>query len=597
LIQRQQATLMTDATTSPVTAALTAAEQAILQGEFAAAIKLYRAILEIDPHHPVAEPVLYKLLECTDQVGVPGMEPDEPPPSQINALHHLLQSRSVENLATAEQACQELLQTYPHSDTILNTLGSVHYWQGQLVQAIHAFDMAIRIAPEHVDYYNNRGATYNSLGRFVQAIADFDRAIELQPDLADAYGNRGISFNATGQFARAKNDYEKAITLQPDFAEAYVNQGVLLRNLGNFDNAMANYTQALKLKPALATAHYSLAMLKQFIPGDPQIQTMEQLFENRNLAEEDRVCLGFGLAKALEDVGQYDRSFACLQEANRLQKQRLGYQIDRHQREFDFFKRLHTAALQSEAITIRSQDTVRPVLVVGMPRSGTTLAEQILDSHSRVHGAGELMTLEQLIQPALASCFEDQQRANIRPLSQQEYRALHDEYLAALTALAVPEPIIVDKMPLNFRYLGFFLTAFPEAKIVHCNRDARAACWSNYKTLFPFGGNNFSYNLNDIAEFYHLYQDLMAFWRDHYPDQIYDLNYERLTENQEAETRQLLAHCDLAWEPQCLDFHLSKRPVATASSYQVRQQLFQGSSQAWRKYETHLTPLLKSLGS
>ena len=587
---------MPDTTSSPIDTALAIAEQAILQGEFATAVVLYQAILDIDPYHPVAEPVLYKLLECTGQTAVPEMEPTEPPASQINALHCLLQVPNSNNLGRSEQACRELLQTYPHSATVLNTLGAVHYWQGQLVQAIHAFDMAIRIAPDDADYYNNRGATYNSLGRFVQAIADFDRAIELQPNLADAYNNRGIGCNATGQFARAKTDYEKAIALQPDFAEAYVNQGVLLRNLGNFDDAVANYTKALKLKPALATAHYSLAMMKRFITGDPQIQTMEQLFENRNLAEEDRVCLGFGLAKALEDVGQYDRSFACLRKANRLQTKRLGYQIDQHRREFEILKRLHSANPQSDAITIRTQDTVRPVLVVGMPRSGTTLVEQILASHSRVHGAGELMTLAQLIQPVLASGYEETSLQNIRPLSQEAYQLLHDQYLAALAALAVPEPIIVDKMPLNFRYLGFFLTAFPEAKIVHCCRDARATCWSNYKTLFPSGGNGFAYDLKNVAEFYQSYLDLMAFWREHYPDQIYDLNYERLTENQEAETRQLLAHCDLTWEPQCLDFHLSKRPVATASSYQVRQQIYQGSSQAWREYEDHLKPLLTRLG-
>jgi len=172
------------------------------------------------------------------------------------------------------------------------------------------------------------------------------------------------------------------------------------------------------------------------------------------------------------------------------------------------------------------------------------------------------------------------------------------QYLEALSRFDVPENVITDKLPLNFQYIGFILSAFPEAKIVHLQRDARATCWSIYKSNFKSKrGNGFSYNLEDLAGFYGLYTDLMDFWHQSFPDKIYDLCYEDLTTNQEEETRKLLEYCELDWDENCLSFHTSKRAVRTASALQVRQKMYQGSSEAWKKHEAYLEPLIKALSS
>jgi len=178
---------------------------------------------------------------------------------------------------------------------------------------------------------------------------------------------------------------------------------------------------------------------------------------------------------------------------------------------------------------------------------------------------------------------------------QNEINRVHDGYLEKLTALKVPEKTITDKMPLNFRWIGFILSAFPEAKIIHLNRDPRATCWSIYKHYFK-KGNGYADDLGDLVEFYKLYIDLMSFWRERFPNAIYDLCYEDLTENQEQETRKLLTYCDLHWEMQCLDFHQTKRTVQTMSAAQIRKKMYQGSSEAWRKYAVHLQPLINGLG-
>ena len=172
---------------------------------------------------------------------------------------------------------------------------------------------------------------------------------------------------------------------------------------------------------------------------------------------------------------------------------------------------------------------------------------------------------------------------------------VHKEYLAALNALSVNEKCIVDKMPLNFFWIGFILAAFPNAKIVNTNRDARATCWSIYKHCFSGSGNGYAYNLEDLAEFYQIYTDLMVFWREHFPEKIYDVHYENLTQNQEEETRKILGFCGLEWEDACLNFHTSERVVSTASTNQVRKKMYTGSSDVWKRYRQHLQPLIKAL--
>ena len=226
-----------------------------------------------------------------------------------------------------------------------------------------------------------------------------------------------------------------------------------------------------------------------------------------------------------------------------------------------------------------------------MPRSGTTLVEQIISSHNRVYGAGELKTLPQLVKPLINNFIEDE----TIEISHKALLFVQKEYNDMLLDLGFSEKIVTDKLPLNFLYIGFILKSFPDAKIIHLKRNAKATCWSIYKHYFADNANGWAYDFQDLVDYYRLYVKLMDFWHKLFPNQIYDLVYEDLTNNQEEETKKLLKYCELDWDENCLDFQNTKRAVKTASVLQVRQKMYQGSSEAWKKHEKFLKPLIEGL--
>ena len=520
--------------------ALSRAKKAAKQGNIAAALQLYSAVLQQQPGHPVAKKALRKLEK---------MLPPSPSPDEIKALNHLYHSGQIE---LAEQSCNSLLQTYPQSLNVINVLGAALQVQGKSQEAVEVFE----------------------------------RAIELNPGFAEAYSNRGNALKELGQLENAVASYDTAIQLKIDFADAYFNRGNALKDLGRTGQAIDDYEETIRLRPGFAAAHRNLGALKTYTADDSQIAVMEDLYDGLAANDSNRIELCFALAKAHDDLGDYDKSFKYLEEGNRLRKKELNYDIDVDRKEFGEIKEIFAAGIPTGELAPKDMAPFRPIFIVGMMRSGTSVAEQILASHSEVYGAGELEVMNQLVSPNLAAGVD---------VSAHEIEAIRTAYLEGLAALQVSEQIITDKMPLNFRWLGFILAAFPDAKIIHVNRDPIATCWSNYKHFFPTTGNGYAYDFTDLANFYGLYVDWMSFWRERIPDSIYELGYEALTENQEEETRKLLSFCDLEWEHQCLDFHRTKRAVRTTSAVQVRKKMYTGSSEAWRKYADHLQPLLDGL--
>ena len=502
-----------------------------------------------------------------------------------NNLGDVLRSLGKPEVAVASY--HRALQIKPNFAEAHNNLGDVLKCLGKPEEAVASYNRALQIKPDFVIAHNNLGAALNDLGKTEEAVSSLTKALQIQPNLAEAHSNLGVALNELGKPEEAVSSLTRALQIKPDFAEAHINLGTTLNDLGQPDEAAASYNRALQINPAYAKAHRFLSTVKKFQDGDLQIQQMIQLVDQNNLPDEDRIHLNFALAKAHEDIGDYDRAFSYLMEGNRLRKEELNYDISSARASFANIKAAFSMDVPTLSVLEESESAKgqQPVFVLGMPRSGTTLVEQILASHSQVYGAGELVLLGQSINSI--------EWISTRPSSDQLH-SIRQSYLSGLTKIGVSEPYITDKMPVNLLWIGFIIAAIPEARIVHVKRDARATCWSNFKHIFG-KGNGFACDLQDVSEYYKMYIDLMAFWHDKFPGRVYDLNYEALTEHQEDETRKLFEYIGLNWEDQCLEFHKTKRAVQTASVTQVRQKMYQGSSDEWRKYEKHLGSMVELL--
>jgi len=438
--------------------------------------------------------------------------------------------------------------------------------------------------------------TLVSNGQLYAAVKVLNKLALKYPDSATLFYTRGRCFQLTSKLDVAISDYNRAITLDQKYADAHAKLGVTLNVLGQSEAAIESLQRALNIDPNNVSALCSLYPLKLKQPDSIPIEVINKLYDNEKLTNRERILVCYTLAKAYNKPGEENTAFDYLLEANKLSKAEVGYKFYKSENTFSSIKKLFSVKHPILNVdNFESLSKIRPIFIVGMPRSGTSLTEQILDSHSSVRGAGELEFMNQL-----AHIIMQEQQANLtrqypKPLSKNSMSAIRTRYHSSLQALNYPENIIVDKMPLNFRWVGLILSAFPEAKIIHLKRDPVATCWSNFNRYFPVHGLGFTNNLNDLAKFYHLYTDLMTFWHQRFPNKIYDLCYEDLTENQEQETKKLLAYCELEWEDACLNFHENTRRVVTASANQVGQKMYQGSSKSWKKYEHQLQPLVKAL--
>ena len=499
--------------------------------------------------------------------------------------------KEIGQLDGAVQMFQRAVSINPKYAEAFFNLGATLQALDQKDDAVENYQKAIDITPNYPDALNNLGNTLLNLGQIDSAIESLEWAVAYKHDFAEAYNNLGNAYNDSGKPEKAIKSFKKAISCNPSYEKALFNLALVFKDLGNREEFVENIEKALALNPCWGHAHYHLSRVKNYKKKDPQIKQIKQALESENLNSIDLIGLNFALSKVYEDLENPKEQFKYLNQANSLRKKELNYSIKRDQKLFSRIKETFTTPPSIFNLSEFQTKPIKPIFIVGMPRSGTSLVHQILDSHSEVKGLGELNNLNKLVVPLLKSFNNDIEEC----FSKKELLLLRDGYLNSHPILGIDENIIVDKMPLNFRYIGFILSCFPEAKVIHMNRDPMATCWSIYKSNWSSKGYGFSYDMNDLVKFYGQYSQLMSFWHNKFPGKIYDVCYEDLTINQELETRKLLKYCELEWDKNCLNFQNNERAVKTASSLQVREKMYQGSSDAWRKYEDNIQPLINGL--
>lgn len=421
--------------------------------------------------------------------------------------------------------------------------------------------------------WNMLGAVYSATQRCAQAISPFAKAAELNPLYPEAQNNLGAMYLQESRSEEAVPSLRRAVELKPDYAHAWNNLGSAYSNLGQTDEAAASFRRAIDAKPDYGTAYRSLSECGKFTADDPYFAKMREQYATGALQGEELCQLCFALARACEDIGETAVSFRYLSQANRLRKKRLGYDILSDKELFANIKSIDRQMPEHDVI--KPVQSATPILITGMPRSGTTLVEQILASHSQVEGAGELPHLNMACSPL----FRSGQQPGKEKLSE-----LRTGYLGQVDNISEGKPFVTDKMPHNFRWIGLAAHILPEARIIHVRRDPRAVCWSNFKQCFATTALEYAYDLQDIVEYHAMYRDLMAHWHDRYPGRIIEVDYEQLTADPERQVRKLVEAAGLEWEDRCLSFHENVVEVNTASRQQVRQPIYTGSSDAWRRY-------------
>jgi tetratricopeptide (TPR) repeat protein len=498
-------------------------------------------------------------------------------------------------------ACQErALALKPDFAEAFSNLGIVRQAQGQLDEAVACYERALALKPDYADAHNNLGNALAKQDRIADAVAHYERALVLKPDWAYAHNNLGNALVVEDRIDDAIAHYQRALVLNPHYANAHNNLGNIFKGQGKFDDALAHYGQALAIKPDYVEAHLNRAEVKTFQPDDSDLSALEALAGGDDLSaalsENKILYIHFALAKALDDIGDYARAFDHLRKGNVLKRRQINYDESSVLKLFQRISSVFDRGLFDRFQGAGDPSSV-PIFVLGMPRSGSTLIEQILASHPQIQGAGELTILERMEASGAFDAGDPALRfpESIAALDDPALGRLGRSYLGFLPKVGNGKIRIVDKLLGNVLRIGLIHLMLPNAKIIHSMRHPIDTCVSCYSKLFTFG-LYFTYDLGELGRYYRAYSELMAHWRSVLPaGAMLDVSYEDVVDNLEGQARRLIDYCGLPWDNRCVSFHETSRPVKTASAVQIRQALYRSSLQRWRRYEAGLGPLFDEL--
>jgi tetratricopeptide (TPR) repeat protein len=507
--------------------------------------------------------------------------------------------RDLERPAEAEPAYRRALALKPGYLEAMNNLVLALKDLKRFDEALAAAALALKAQPKNADALAYMGAVYVDQKKPDLAFDALKRSLAIAPNKAETLNVLGRAFFEAEQPQKAIDCYRRAIAMKPDLPDAYNNLGNALKELGKFDEALAAFDTCLALNPNTVGAYVNLVEAKKFrSPDDPHFKAIEGFVAGlAGLSDERQMHVSFAAAKANDDLKRYDAAFEHWLRGNALKRRTIAYD---ETATLSYFDRIR-ASVTADVIHAKSGGgfaSVKPIFVIGMPRSGTTLVEQILASHARVTGAGELKDMNEIVNsvrggdgtPAPYPEF-------LSVLTPGELQRIGQAYVAKLERRAPAAQRITDKMPSNFYFLGLIHLALPGAKIIHTNRNAVDTCVSCFSKLFA-GEQSQTYDLGELGRYYRAYHGLMAHWRQALPEGAFlDVQYEEVVGDIEAQARRILDYCGLEWDPRVLEFHRTERPVKTASSSQVRQPIYSSSVARWRNYERFLGPLLDELGA
>ena len=499
------------------------------------------------------------------------------------------------NLQQAFEMFANAVRLNPNNFIYHRNLGEIARRLGVLEQAVLSGNAACKLAPKDVDAHYNLGLAYTDAADLTKAIQFYKRAIKIDKNHGLSWNNLGSILERQGDKKGALKAYEKAVAVNVSHAEAQNNAGAIYVERGMIDEAKASFSAAINARPDFIEAHYNLSSLKTYTVNDPQLAMLEGLYVRREeLTPSSRVRYGFALGKALEDVGQYDRAFAAYDEGNRIQHALLPDDEARANQLLEEIINTFTVDFFSQRAGWKGARPhgKTPIFIIGMPRSGTTLIEQILATHGSIFGAGELTDLGETINQKIKIDVNGSFPSSVVSLTKEQVKKIGDVYIERVWKMSPESKYITDKMPANFFYLGLIHLALPNAKIIHAVRDPMDSCFSCFARLFN-DTMEFAYDLGSLGRYYRRYMTLMRHWESVLPEGSFlNLSYEDMVSDVEGQARRLLKFIGLPWDERCLEFYKNDRLVKTASVAQVRKPIYKTSVARWKNFAQHLRPLL-----
>ncbi|MFT5758634.1 MAG: tetratricopeptide (TPR) repeat protein [Alteromonadaceae bacterium] len=519
-------------------------------------------------------------------------------------------------LLKAEQICRHFLQNNHRNVDGMCLLAEIGIELKIYDDAEFLLASALELAPHHIHARSQYLNLLIRLGKFKVAEQQVEQLLIEQPENLSFKIAKASVLTGLGKIAQAITLFEQVIaTAQTrvktrtkttennhQVAGFYLQLGHALKAKGDIEQAIAAYQKAYQLKPSYGDAFWSLANTKTYRFSDQEIAQMQVQQEDKNLALTDQVQLHFATGKAFEDRAEYSQAFQSYQQGNELQHAHSGFDINKIEQQVADQIKYCTAELFENRghLGLKLPD---PIFIVGLPRAGSTLLEQILASHSQVDGTMELHNILGLAsrlrgrsnnQSAGTSANQSQYPKNLSEINPDYFKRFGQQFIDETQIYREQAPLFIDKMPNNFLHLGLIKLILPNAKIIDARRSPMACCFSGFKQLFA-EGQDFSYNLEDIGRYYQTYLKLMSHWDEVLPDFVLTVNHEDVVDDLEKEVRRILDFCGLPFEQSCLDFHKTKRNIKTPSSEQVRQPIYKSATEQWRYFEPYLTPLKKVL--
>ena len=489
---------------------------------------------------------------------------------------------NLKNYFKAEQFLKKVINIH-NTDELNYLYGNILKIQNKFYEAIDLYKRAISLNNKFSEAYNNLANTQKKIGDNENAKNNYIQAIKSNKSNFGAFFNLANLYRSEKKFEKAIENYKQVLKLNPQYVESMNNIGSINLILGNFENGIKYFKEAIEIDKFNSESYYNYVSAKKILENDEIFIKLKNLVEEEKLPEVQNFKMYYSLSKSYFDIGNKDLAFKYLELASNFKLREIENSYKKQSKDFKQIKEYFKTSKKISELS-NNFKTI-PIFILGMPRSGTSLIEQIISNHSSVHGGGELDILPFVVENS--SWKKNQNFIDT-------VKFIRNEYFSKISKIS-EKKFITDKLPGNFKWIGFILNAMPESKILHLERNPMAICWSIYKSEFNNPDMAFTYSQKYIAEYYLLYKDLMNFWKNKYPSQFINITYERFVEDYQNNIKKIFQKLDLEWEDHLLEFYKNKRPVETSSFQQVRKKIYQKSSEEWKKYKNFLKPMMEVL--